>query len=190
MVRTRVALVVLLRGLNVGGHKAFRPKALAEQLGHLDIVNIGAAGTFVVRQPIGRAKLRQEIASRLPFAAEVVICEGRDIVRLVAHDPLGHYPTRREIVRFVSVLSRLPRFAVSLPIDMPSSDGWLLKILGREGRFVYGIHRRQMKVIGQLGALDKVFGVPATTRSWNTIAAIAVTLSLASPLSGAGATRA
>jgi hypothetical protein len=43
-----VALVVLLRGVNVGGHKTFRPSLLVEQLKHLDAVNIGAAGTFVV----------------------------------------------------------------------------------------------------------------------------------------------
>ena len=41
-----VALVVLLRGINVGGHRTFRLSALAEQPKHLDAVNIGAAGTF------------------------------------------------------------------------------------------------------------------------------------------------
>jgi uncharacterized protein (DUF1697 family) len=45
-----MALVVLLRGVNVGGHKTFRPKRLAERLRDLDVVNIGAAGTFVVRR--------------------------------------------------------------------------------------------------------------------------------------------
>jgi uncharacterized protein (DUF1697 family) len=30
-----------------------------------------------------------------------------------------------------------------------------------------------MKAIGYLGALEKVFGVPATTRNWNTMMAIA-----------------
>ena len=29
-----------------------------------------------------------------------------------------------------------------------------------------------MKTIGYLGQLDKLFGVPATTRNWNTIVAI------------------
>ena len=33
-----------------------------------------------------------------------------------------------------------------------------------------------MKVIGYLGALDRVFGVPVTTRNWNTIKAIAKVL--------------
>jgi hypothetical protein len=30
-----------------------------------------------------------------------------------------------------------------------------------------------MKVIGYLGALDRLYGVTATTRNWNTIATIA-----------------
>jgi hypothetical protein len=35
-----VALVVLLRGVNVGGHRTFRPATLAGQLKHLDAVNM------------------------------------------------------------------------------------------------------------------------------------------------------
>ena len=53
-----VALVVLLRGVNVGGHKTFRPTTLTKQLKHLDAVNIGAAGTFVIRQRVTRMQLR------------------------------------------------------------------------------------------------------------------------------------
>lgn len=30
-----------------------------------------------------------------------------------------------------------------------------------------------MKVISYLGALDRLFGVPVTTRNWNTVTAIA-----------------
>jgi len=33
-----------------------------------------------------------------------------------------------------------------------------------------------MKVIGYLGALDRLFGVAATTRNWNTIVAISKVL--------------
>src|SRR5207237_2229993 len=40
-------------------------------------------------------------------------------------------------------------------------------------RFVLGLYRRDMKVIGYLGRLDRVFGVPVTTRNWNTMEAIA-----------------
>jgi hypothetical protein len=35
------------------------------------------------------------------------------------------------------------------------------------------MYRRDMKVIGYLGKLDRIFGVSATTRNWNTITMIA-----------------
>ena len=168
-----MALVVLLRGVNVGGHRTFRPTTLARQLKHLGAVNIGAAGTFVIRQPVTRAQLRAELASRLPFNAEIVICEGREIVRLMSHDHFADQPVRPGIVRFVSVLSKHPRSAPSMPMRFPSSGTWLLKILARDDRFVLGLYRRHMKVIGYLGTLDRLFGVPATTRNWNTMTAIA-----------------
>jgi len=173
-----VALVVLLRGLNVGGHRTFRPATLARQLKHLDAVNIGAAGTFVIRQPATQAQLRAELASRLPFNTAITICQGREIVRLMTQNHFANRPNRSDIVRFVSVLSRRPRSAPALPIRLPSSGTWLLKILARDNRFVVGLYRRHMKVIGYLGTIDRLFGVPVTTRNWNTMTAIAAVLAM------------
>ena len=167
-----MALVVFLRGANVGGYKNFRPTRLADELKHLDAVNIGAAGTFVIRRPVSRTTLRAELAARLPFHAEVVICQGREIARLLAQHPFGGRPAQPGTVRFVSVLSRRPRAAPPLPLSLPSRRAWLLRVVARDGRFVFGLYRRHMKVIGYLGRLDRLFGVPATTRNWTTMAAI------------------
>lgn len=175
-----MALVVLLRGVNVGGHRTFRPKQLAERLRHLDAVNIGAAGTFVIRKRVTRARLRAEIARRLPFDAEIVICQGREIVKLLSRDFFSGHPTRRDIVRFVSVLARRPRSAPKLPLQFPSDGAWLLKLMAREGPFVIGQYRRAMKAITYLGQVDRLFGVPATTRNWNTMTAIAKALNVGS----------
>lgn len=168
-----MALVVLLRGVNVGGHRTFRPARLAEQLRHLDVVNIGAAGTFVVRRPVTQAGLRAELARRLPFDTEIMICQGREIVRLLAQDHFAKHPIRPDMVRFVSVLSKATRTGPAAPMSLPPTGTWLLKILTRDGRFVVGVYRRQMKVIGYLGQFDRFFGVPVTTRNWNTFAAVA-----------------
>ena len=168
-----MALVVLLRGVNVGGHRTFRPTTLTEQLKHLGAVNIGAAGTFVIRQPITQAQLRAELSRRLPFDAEIMICQGREIVSMMSQNPFADQPVRPDIVRFVSVLSKRPRAVPRTPMRFPSGRKWLLKILARDKRFVFGVYRRHMKVIGYLGALDRLFGVPVTTRNWNTITAIA-----------------
>ena len=164
---------MFMRGVNVGGHRTFRPAKLVQELRQLEAVNIGAAGTFVIRRPVGVTRVRDEIARRLPFETELMICQASDIARLVSCDVFAGAPARPDVVRFVSVLSRAPRSALKLPISFPPRGPWLLKVLARDGRFVFGTYRRHMKVIGHLGKLDRLFGVPATTRNWNTIEAIA-----------------
>ena len=149
---------------------------LAKQLGHLDIVNIGAAGTFVIRKPVSRTQLRAELARRLPFETHIMICARREFTRLLSQDWFAGRQSRPDIVRFVSVLSRVPRQAPPLPMTLPAHGQWLLRVLARDGRFVIGEYRRQMKAIGYLGTLDRVFGSSATTRNWNTITAIAKAL--------------
>ena len=171
-----MALVVLLRGINVGGHRTFRPTTLAAQLTHLGAVNIGAAGTFVIRRPATRAHIRAELARKLPFEAEIMICEGREMIELLSRRHFDNQPARPDIVRFVSVLARRPRSTPLMPQSLPSARKWLLRILAREGRFVFGVYRRHMRVISYLGKIDQLFGVPVTTRNWNTIAAIAKVL--------------
>lgn len=171
-----MALVVFLRGINVGGHRTFRPTKLAYALRHVGAVNIGAAGSLVIRRPMTQAQARAQVARKLPFAAEIVVCQGRDIASLISKNPFEGQSPRGGVVRFVSVLSRRPRLTPATPMRFPSSGQWLMKILTRRGRFVIGMYRRHMKVIGLLGTLDRLYGVSLTTRNWNTIAAIAKVL--------------
>lgn len=175
MTRARTAagaLVVFLRGVNVGGHKTFRPSVLAKELSEYDVVNIGAAGTFVVRKPGPQAKFRAALLRKLPFEAEVMLCDGRDLVRLATENPFGTEPARPDIVRFVSVLAKGGRARQSLPVSFPPSGEWLVRVITAEKRFVFGEYRRHMKTIGYLGQIDKLFDAPVTTRNWNTIMAI------------------
>src|SRR5437667_2483058 len=92
-----MALVVFLRGVNVGGHRTFRPSVLAKELKRFAVVNVGAAGTFVIRKPVSRAKLRAEMMRRLPFEAETMICRGSDILRLASSDPFAGQPSGPDI---------------------------------------------------------------------------------------------
>ena len=162
-----MALVVFLRGVNVGGHRTFRPAQLAAQLKHLDCVNIGAAGTFVIRKRVPLQKLRAELARRLPFETAVMICHGDSIARLMA-SPYGDVRARKGVVRFVSVLPNKSS-RLSKPLALPPTGRWLVRVLGQHERFIVGEYRRDMKTIGCLGKLDKLIGVPVTTRNWNTI---------------------
>ena len=170
-----MALVVFLRGVNVGGHRTFRPSILARKLSDYGVVNVGAAGTFVVWKPGPRAKFRAELLRKLSFEAEVVLCDARDLIRLEMENPFGTEPSRPEIVRFVSILKKGSRglAPASIPCTLPPFGEWFVRVIASKNRFVFGVYRRHMKTIGYLGQIDKLFGVPATTRNWKTITAIA-----------------
>ena len=130
-----------------------------------DVVNVGTAGTFVVRKPGSRAKFRSALLAKLPFDTEVMICDGRDIVRLVTEHPFGTEAPRADITRFVSILPRAARLGAVLPIALPADGEWLVRIIESRNRFVFGMYRRHMKTIGYLGQIDKLYGTTATTRN-------------------------
>ncbi len=167
-----MALVVFVRGINVGGQRTFRPSVLAKDLGVFDAVNVGAAGTLVIRKPGSPARFLTELRWRLPFEATIALCEGSDLIRLEMENPFGADPPRADDVQFVSILAEDGRRSVSPPIDLPEGEDWLVRIIGSKGRLVYGVYRRQMKTIGYLGQIDLLFGAPATTRSWTTILSV------------------
>jgi uncharacterized protein (DUF1697 family) len=171
--------VVFLRGVNVGRANRCQPAVIASQLSRFGVINIGAVGTFVVREDVSESALRSAIAKKLPFKCEIMICPARDIIKLAAKNPFTGQPSGEKITRFVSVVAKslpLP-LPLNLPTCLPSPDDWLLKIIAIQGRFVLGLYRRQMKAIGYLGKIEKLLGVAATTRSWNTIQKVVQILS-------------
>jgi uncharacterized protein (DUF1697 family) len=134
------------------------------------MTNIGTAGTFVVAKPISQARLRAELRRALPFEAEAMICSPKDISHLASGDPFSGEPEGPDIVRFVSVLAKRPRTLPALPLGLPSSEDWLVKVIAIRGRFIFGYYRRMMRTISLLGQLERRLGGTATTRNWNTIA--------------------
>src|SRR5256885_7480906 len=141
-----MALVVFLRGVNVGGYRTFRPSILARELRDYDVVNVGAAGTFVVRKPGSRAKFRAALLRKLPFETEVVLCNGRDLIRLETENPFGTEPSRPDVVRFVSILSKPGRVRASIPITLPPSGKWFLRVIASQDRFVFGVRSEERRV--------------------------------------------
>ena len=168
-----MAHVVFLRAVNVGGANRCQPALIAKELAKFGVINIGAVGTFVVREDVNESVLRVAIGKKLPFKCEIMICPARDLITLASKDPFSRQPSGPNIVRFVSVLAKRLRTSPPLPLCLPSNDDWLLKIVSIQDRFVLGQYRRQMKAISYLGKIEKRLGVPVTTRNWNTIEKVA-----------------
>ena len=152
----------------MGGHRTFRPSVLARQMAGFGVVNVGAAGTFVVRKAISQKELRQELRGRLPFETEVMICSGKEILQLASSKSYDGEPSGSDTVRFISILPKRPRALPALPLNLPADQDWLVRIVAIQGRFVFGMYRRNLRTIGFLGKLEKHLGGSITTRNWNT----------------------
>src|SRR5213596_89949 len=108
--------VVFLRAVNVGGANRCRPALLAKELANFGVVNIGAVGTFVVREDVSESVLRAALAKKLPFKCEIMICPARDIIKLSSTDPFSQQPSGPNITRFVNVLAKPLRALPPLPL--------------------------------------------------------------------------
>lgn len=171
-----MASVIFLRAINVGGANLCKPAQLAKQLKKFDIVNIGAVGTFVVRKNVSHSTLREKFAAQLKknfkIECEIMIVPAKAIVDLTKKNPFARQPSGPDITRFVSVLHKPLSSSLATrhsSLSLPSDKDWLLKIIAIRNQFVLGIYKREMKAIGYLGKIEKILGVPATTRSWTTI---------------------
>src|SRR5882672_4271597 len=136
-----MASVVFFRAVNVGGYQKCRPASLAKELADLDVVNLGAVGTFVVRKNVAQAKLRAEILRRLPFKPELMICSGSEVMVLAEGDWFKNAPTGKDMVRFASVMQKVPARKPPLPIEQPAGKNWEVQVVAVTGRFALSIHR-------------------------------------------------
>lgn len=111
-------------------------------------------------------------SGKLPFETEVVFCQAHDVLRLEAENPFRAEFSRPDIVQVVSILSRSGHSLPDIPFALPPSSEWFVRVIASNDRFLFGVYRRHMRTIGYLGRIEKLFGVPATTRNWNTILAV------------------
>jgi len=168
-----MSLVLFMRAVNVAGHQVFRPSLLAKELAHLGVINLGAAGTFVVQGPVSQKALRTEVLRRLPVPAEMMILPGRDVASLVTRDPFPSGKAYQDLPRFVSVMAKRPSKRPPLPLAEPAGDRWQVKVVRVSARFALSFYRRLgPSSVDINGLVERRLGVRATTRSWNTISKI------------------
>ena len=166
--------VVFVRAMNVGGKNVFRPAQLATTLSHLDIVNVGAAGTFLVRARSTPAKLRKEILAELPFEPAVAVATADAVLELVRSQPFRNVRFSRDLRGWVAALPAVPRRPPTLPIATPSGRNWSVRFDRVVGPFALGVWRRRPGgFVFPSHVVEKAIGLPATTRWWETLERVA-----------------
>ena len=165
-----MASIVFLKGVNVGGNRKFQPSLFAKELADLQVVSIGAAGTFVVRAPIRESLLRAAFEKKLPFQTELFICPAAEILELVSKNPFGSGPVEKGVKRSLTVLLKKPKKGPRLPILHPTDGKWEVQINSLSGRYATSLRRRLgSKFYYPNEVVEKNTGLPATTRDWNTV---------------------
>jgi hypothetical protein len=145
----------------------FSTAALAKKL---DLVNIGAAGTFVARRSVTAAELAREI----PFTLDVAIRPAAEVLKLVDAGP-PKTPTGTLV--YVSVLVGPSKAAPRLPQEFPPGKAWGLRIVEKRGPYVLAVRRLDVQRGLDVSAIvEKAFGARSTTRGWPTFERIAKAL--------------
>lgn len=174
-----MAHAVFLRAANVGGANVFRPAALAAALKRLDVVNIGAAGTFVVRSGASAAEIRKAFAAKLPHAFVMAVRPGRDVIALVDRSPFRHVTPTKDHRCWVAVLTGKPTRTMALPHLTPAEGDWFVRCDLVDGAFALGQWRRHpTKLVIPANTIEKALGVPVTVRWWETIEKVARALAV------------
>ena len=172
-----MAFAVFLRAANVGGKNVFRPAQLAAALAHLEVVNLGAAGTFVVRAPASAASIRREILSRLPFEPAIAVRPAREVVALVRSEPFRGIALSKDLRGWAAVLCGPPRSRPTLPLVKPAGRNWSVRFDRIDGPFALGLlHRRSGASVFPNAVVEDALDVPATTRWWETFERLAALL--------------
>jgi uncharacterized protein (DUF1697 family) len=162
--------VVFLRAANVGGRNVFRPAELVRSLRHLDVVNVGAAGTFVVRGRASPAAIRREVRALLPFEPSLAVVPTRDVLALVEGRPFDGVEFSKDLRGWVAALCGRPKARPVLPVAVPAGKDWSVRFERLEGPFALGLCRRRPGgFVFPSQVVEKVLGVPATTRWWETL---------------------
>ncbi len=172
--------VVFLRAANVGGKNVFRPAQLAAELAHLDLVNVGAAGTFLVRGKATAAAIRREILARLPFEPAIAVRPAEEVLALVRSAPFRGVAFSKDLRGWVAVLAALPKARPALPLVAPAGKSWSVRFDRVAGAFALGLwHRRPRGFVFPNQVVERALGVPVTTRWWETFERVAALMSRA-----------
>lgn len=166
--------VVFLRAANVGGRNVFRPARLAAELEPLGVVNVGAAGTFVVRGKASPARIRREILARLPFEPALVVVPASQVLELVRSRPFEGVRFSKGRRGWVAILEGPPRSPARLPIVVPEGKQWSVRFEQLVGRFALGLWRRPTRgFVFPSNVVEKAVGTRSTTRWWETLERVA-----------------
>ena len=167
--------VAFLRAVNVAGHASVRMadlRAAFERAGCQAVRTYIQSGNVLFDAPAAELptllpRLRGAVSRLAGGPTTVVFRTLRELASLIRVSPFREYEDEADVKLYVAFLAGRPRRTPALPMHLPT-DG--LEALALRRHDVLLVSRR---VRGRFGFpnsfVEKEFGVPATTRNWNTV---------------------
>ena len=167
--------VAFLRAVNVAGHASVRMadlRAAFAAVGCQSVRTYIQSGNVLFDAPAAEIptllpRLRQAANKLADGPITVVFRTLRELASLVRAAPFRDFEDEAAVKLYVAFLAQRPRRTPALPIHVPSDGLEAFRIKNLE---VFLVSRR---VRGRFGFpnnfVEKEFGVPATTRNWNTV---------------------
>lgn len=169
--------VILLRGINVGGHRALAMadlRALCEGLGHTQVNTYIQSGNVVLRSEQSAATvsrgLEQAIAAQHELEVGVVVrtrAQFDAVVRAVPYDLTVIDP--RTV--YVTFLTRRPAAALTRDLVIPGCGGDDFRVIGAEVYLHCPGGYGQTVLTNALW--ERRLSSPATSRGWRTVLKLA-----------------
>jgi uncharacterized protein (DUF1697 family) len=167
--------VAFLRGVNVGGNNVVpmaKVVSMIESLKFGAVKSIGHAGNILfdgggADDEALKLKLEKGFKQKLKIECVVVVRKLGELRALVESEPFGS-KDKPEVTKYVAFLAGEP--TKDVPTQRNEKEGW--DLFERRGEDVFF---RSWKVNGRstFPIVDRLFGVPATVRNWNTVVKVA-----------------
>jgi uncharacterized protein (DUF1697 family) len=165
--------IVLLRGINVGGHRRVSMAALREaltSLGYRDVTTHLQSGNVLLTSDTPPEQLQRDlerqIVEHLSVDPQVLVRTRDELADIIRRDPFGDVaadPKRYQ----VSFLSGEPSADVVRELAAGDVSPERVVVSGRE---IYAWHPDGVQRSQLAGLLtDRRLGVTATARNWNTV---------------------
>lgn len=134
-------------------------------------VNLGAAGTFLVRKKMTPTELRCLLQRELPICTEMAVLPVEELRQAWERARFPKEARMPGVRRFVSfLLAPATKSATKLPAKFPSAGGWQVLICAIEEPLVFSLWRKTgERLVYPNEVVEKIFGVAATTRNGETI---------------------
>lgn len=167
--------IVLLRGINIGGHNILPMKELVEILATLGYENIQTyiqSGNVVFRsgRKVGAkdvADIRRAILKKKGFEPKLLLLSAKQLQEAINNNP---FPTGNGKALHVFFLESRPAQANITQLEKLKRESEEFN-LNKKVFYLYapdGVGRSKLAV-----AVEKSLGVPVTGRNWNTVTKLA-----------------